>query len=66
MRLARPPYTYYPDSREAAMLWYHDHTMGINRLMAGNRDAPWVPDVTGSLILVNGRLFPYLDVTPPK
>ena len=40
MRLARPPYTYYPDSREAAMLWYHDHTMGINRLMAGNRDAP--------------------------
>ncbi|MGA2741512.1 MAG: multicopper oxidase [Bryobacteraceae bacterium] len=23
---------YYPNRQEAAMLWYHDHTMGINRL----------------------------------
>ena len=23
---------YYPNHQEAAMLWYHDHTMGINRL----------------------------------
>jgi spore coat protein A, manganese oxidase len=25
-------------------------------------DAPWVPEVFGDAILVNGRLFPYLDV----
>ncbi len=23
---------YYPNNQDAAMLWYHDHTMGINRL----------------------------------
>ena len=23
---------YYPNAQEAAMLWYHDHAMGINRL----------------------------------
>jgi spore coat protein A, manganese oxidase len=104
---------YYPNNQEAAMLWYHDHTMGINRLnvyaglfgaffirdkfedalqlpsgqfevplivcdrdltpdgqldypVSGKRDAPWVPDVAGSLMLVNGRLFPYLDVAPRK
>jgi len=104
---------YYPNNQEAAMLWYHDHTMGINRLnvyaglfgaffirdqfedalrlpsgqfeialmvcdreltpdgqldypVSGKKDAPWVPDVAGSLILVNGRLFPYLDVAPRK
>jgi spore coat protein A, manganese oxidase len=104
---------YYPNNQEAAMLWYHDHTMGINRLnvyaglfgaffirdhfedalqlpsgqfevplmvcdreltpdgqldypVSGKRDAPWVPDVAGSLILVNGKLFPYLEVAPRK
>ena len=100
---------YYPNNQEAAMLWYHDHTMGINRLnvyaglfgaffirdqfedalqlpsgrfeiplilcdreltpdgqldypVSGKADAPWIPDFAGSLILVNGKLFPYLDV----
>jgi spore coat protein A len=104
---------YYPNNQEAAMLWYHDHTMGINRLnvyaglfgaffirdqfedalqlpsgqfevplivcdrdltsdgqlaypVSGKKDAPWVPDVAGSLMLANGRLFPYLDVAPRK
>ena len=23
---------YYPNDQDAAMLWYHDHAMGINRL----------------------------------
>jgi spore coat protein A, manganese oxidase len=23
---------YYPNNQDAAMLWYHDHTLGINRL----------------------------------
>lgn len=23
---------HYPNEQDAAMLWYHDHTMGINRL----------------------------------
>jgi spore coat protein A, manganese oxidase len=28
--------------------------------------APWVPEVFGNAILVNGKLFPYLDVEPRK
>jgi spore coat protein A len=102
---------YYPNQQDAAMLWYHDHALGINRLnvYAGllgtffvrdriedslnlpngkyevplivydrllTRDAqllypvspdpqsPWVPEIFGNAILVNGKLFPYLDVEP--
>ena len=29
-------------------------------------DAPWVPEVFGNAMLVNGKLFPYLDVEPCK
>ncbi len=29
-------------------------------------DAPWVPEVFGNAMLVNGKLFPYLDVEPRK
>jgi spore coat protein A, manganese oxidase len=104
---------YYPNQQDAAMLWYHDHTLGINRLnvYAGlfgtfflrdsvedalnlpkgkyelplilydrllTRDAqllypvspdpqsPWVPELSGNAILVNGKLFPYLEVEPRK
>ena len=104
---------HYPNKQEAAMLWYHDHAMGINRLniaagMAGlyvirdsfeeglnlpkgdyevplvlmDRlirrdgqiyypvtefpDAPWIPEYYGNLVLVNGKLLPYLDVQPRK
>jgi len=104
---------HYPNQQEAAMLWYHDHAMGINRLniyaglfgAAILRDkfedglnlpssnyeiplmifdrmitpegqlyypisekprAPWVPELFGDAILVNGKLFPYLDVAPRK
>jgi FtsP/CotA-like multicopper oxidase with cupredoxin domain len=105
---------YYPNRQDAAMLWYHDHTMGINRLNTyaglfgafivrdafedalqafqsgpfeiplvicdrllrkdGQLDypvsdvagAPWVPEVFGNAFLVNGKLFPYLDVEPRK
>jgi len=100
---------FYPNQQDATMLWYHDHTLGINRLnvYAGlfgtffirdsvedalnlpkgkyelplilfdrllTRDAqllypvspdpqsPWVPEVSGNAILVNGKLFPYLEV----
>jgi spore coat protein A, manganese oxidase len=103
----------YPNEQEAALLWYHDHAMGINRLnicagMAGlyvirdsfedslnlpkglyevplvlmDRmirrdgqiyypvtefpDAPWIPEYFGNLTLVNGKLFPYLEVQPRK
>jgi spore coat protein A len=31
---------------------------------SGAPDAPWVPEVNGDVILVNGKLFPYLDVEP--
>jgi spore coat protein A len=28
------------------------------------RDAPWVPEVFGNAMLINGKLLPYLDVEP--
>ncbi len=105
---------FYPNHQEPALLWYHDHAMGINRLniYAGLfglyiiRDAfedalnlpsgpyeiplvladrflkrdgsleypvaetpgasPWVPEVFGNAMLVNGKSFPYLEVEPRK
>jgi spore coat protein A len=104
---------FYPNQQDATMLWYHDHTLGINRLnvYAGlfgtffirdsvedalnlpkgkyesplilydrllTRDAqllypvspdpqsPWAPEVSGNAILVNGKLFPYLEVEAKK
>jgi spore coat protein A, manganese oxidase len=104
---------YYPNQQDAAMLWYHDHALGINRLnvyaglfgpffirdwfedalnlpkgkyeiplmlydrlftregqllypLSPDPAAPWVPEVMGNGILVNGKLFPYLEVEPRK
>jgi spore coat protein A, manganese oxidase len=104
---------YYPNQQDAAMLWYHDHALGINRLnvyagllgaffirdsvedalnlpkgahevplilydrllthegqllypMSPDPQSPWVPEIFGNAILVNGKLFPYLDVEPRK
>ena len=104
---------FYPNRQDAATLFYHDHTMGINRLniyaglqgmyllrddaedalqlpqgkyevplliydrfflpdgqlqypVSPDPKAPWVPEVFGNAILVNGKLFPYLDVEPRK
>jgi spore coat protein A, manganese oxidase len=104
---------HYPNRQDAAMLWYHDHALGINRLnvfagllgaffvrdefedslelprgkyeiplvlydrifdlegqlnypISGNPEKPWTPEVFGDAILVNGKLFPYLDVEPRK
>jgi spore coat protein A, manganese oxidase len=104
---------YYPNAQDAALLWYHDHAMGINRLNVyaglfglhvirdGVEDAlnlpsgayeipltlfdrdvrrdgqlsypssaipehPWVPEFFGEAQLVNGKLFPYLDVEARK
>jgi spore coat protein A len=104
---------YYPNQQDAAMLWYHDHALGINRLNVyagllgaffirdGMEDAlnlprgkyemplilydrlltreaqllypispdpqsPWVPEIFGNAILVNGKLFPYLEVEPRR
>jgi spore coat protein A len=104
---------HYPNKQDAAMLWYHDHAMGINRLniyaglfgafiirdsfedalnlpagkyeiplmisdrfltpqgqlyypVSDKADAPWVPEVFGDAILVNGKIFPYLEVEPRK
>src|ERR1700722_15831751 len=102
---------HYPNRQEAAMLWYHDHALGINRLNVfagllgaffvrdefedslhlpsgkyeiplivydrifdlesqlnypGSADPkkPWLPEVFGDAVLVNGKLFPYLEVEP--
>jgi spore coat protein A, manganese oxidase len=104
---------YYPNMQDAAMLWYHDHALGINRLnvfagllgvfilrddaedslnlpkgeyeiplvfydrvfdlesqlnypVSGDPKSPWTPEVFGDALLVNGKLFPYLEVEPRK
>jgi spore coat protein A, manganese oxidase len=104
---------FYPNEQDAAMLWYHDHAMGINRLniYAGLfglfliRDAaedglglpagkfeiplvlcdrlldqesqllypvspdakhPWVPEVFGDAVLVNGKVSPHCEVEPRR
>ena len=104
---------HYPNQQDAAMLWYHDHALGINRLnvyaglcgvffvrdsveealnlpsgrfeiplvifdrlltpegqlyypVSDKADAPWMPEVFGNAILVNGKLFPFLEVEARK
>jgi spore coat protein A, manganese oxidase len=104
---------YYPNHQDAAMLWYHDHTLGINRLnvyaglvgtyvvrdrveeslnlphgkyevpllisdrmldqqgqlyypVSDNPQSPWISELFGDAMLVNGKLFPYLEVEPRK
>lgn len=104
---------YYPNQQDSALLWYHDHAMGINRLniyagllglwiirdsvedalnlpsgkyeiplvlmdrdlrtdgqlsypVSPDPERPWVPEAFGEAHLVNGKLFPYLDVEPRK
>ena len=104
---------YYPNRQDAALLWYHDHAMGINRLniyaglfglyivrdavedalhlpsgkyeislvladrslkpdgqlsypVSPDPERPWVPEVFGEAHLINGKLFPYLDVEPRR
>lgn len=104
---------HYPNRQDSAMLWYHDHTLGINRLnvfaglfgaffvrdefedalglphgkyeiplviydrvldldsqlnypVSGDPKSPWVPEVFGDAILVNGKVFPYLEVEPRR
>jgi spore coat protein A len=99
----------YPNRQEAATLWYHDHTMGIERLnvyagllgaflvrdpveealnlpsgefeiplmifdrqltadgqlyypTSGSPEAPWVSEAYGDVVLMNGKIAPYLDV----
>ena len=97
----------YPNRRQAATLWYHDHALGITRLnvMAGlagfylirddfEDDLPlpdgdfevplvfqdrmfnfdgtlqypevWEPEFFGDVVLVNGKVWPYLDVEPRR
>jgi spore coat protein A, manganese oxidase len=104
---------YYPNRQDSALLWYHDHSMGLNRLniyaglvglhiirdqaeealdlprgkyeiplvlmdrdittggqlnypVSPDPEKPWVPEAFGELHLINGRLFPYLQVEPRK
>ncbi len=104
---------YYPNRQDPALLWYHDHTMGINRLniyagllglyvirdsvedalnlpggkyeiplvlmdrdvkpdgqlsypVSADPEHPWVPEAFGAAHLVNGKLFPYLEVEQRK
>jgi spore coat protein A, manganese oxidase len=104
---------HYPNRQDAAMLWYHDHAMGTNRLnlyagMVGvyllrdsheeslnlpqgnyelplilydrifDRDGqlfypvspypehPWVDEVFGDAMVVNGRVQPFHEVEPRR
>jgi spore coat protein A len=104
---------YYPNQQDAATLWYHDHTLGINRLnvyaglmglfiirdsfesalnlprgryeipmvicdrmfdehgqlyypVSENPSSIWIPELSGEAMLVNGKLFPFLQVEPRK
>lgn len=104
---------HYPNNQDAAMLWYHDHALGINRLnvaagllgvflirdsvedslnlpngkyeiplviydrmfdeqsqlyypVSPDPKSPWVPEFFGDAFLVNGKLFPFLQVEPRK
>jgi spore coat protein A, manganese oxidase len=104
---------HYPNRQDAAMLWYHDHTLGINRLnvfagllgiffvrdgqedslklprgkceiplliydrtvdedgqlvypVSGHAESPWIPEFSGDAIVINGKIFPYLEVEPRK
>ena len=104
---------HYPNNQDAALLWYHDHAMGINRLniyaglfglhiirdkveddlhlpngeyevplvlfdrdvrrdgqldypKSADPERPWVPEFFGETQLVNGKIFPYLEVEPRK
>ena len=34
--------------------------------VSGIPDAPWVPEAFGEAMMVNGKIFPYLDVEPRK
>ena len=38
----------------------------LNYPVSGDASKPWTPDVFGDAILVNGKLFPYLEVEPRK
>ncbi|MGD0212335.1 MAG: multicopper oxidase [Terriglobales bacterium] len=38
----------------------------LNYPVSGEEKSPWVPEVFGDAILVNGKLFPYLEVEPRK
>jgi spore coat protein A, manganese oxidase len=102
---------HYPNRQDAALLFYHDHTMGIHRLnlyaglmglflirdevedslnlpsgkyeiplllcdrfllpngqldypVSPNPKSPWVPEVYGDAMLINGKLAPFLEVAP--
>ena len=104
---------HYPNQQDAAMLWYHDHAMGINRLnifaglvgtyivrdkteddlglprgkyeipvvicdrmfdkegqlyypVSDKPENPWIPEFFGDANLINGKLFPFLEVDPRR
>jgi spore coat protein A len=104
---------HYPNRQDGALLWYHDHAMGIERLnqyaglfglfvirddaeaalglpsgkyevplvlfdrlfdqdgqlqypTSGMPESPWVSEVYGDALLVNGKLYPYLEVEPRR
>lgn len=101
----------YANRQDPALLFYHDHAMGLNRLnvyaglaglyvirgaeeetlrlpagkdeiflalcdrlltpqgqlyypVSGIPGRPWVPEVFGNAVLVNGKLFPQLELAP--
>ena len=41
-------------------------TGNLNYPVSGDPKSPWVPEVYGDAVLVNGKIFPYLEVEPRK
>jgi spore coat protein A len=46
-------------------MFYRDDNQ-LNYPVSGYAGAPWVPEVNADGTLINGKLFPYLDVQPRK
>jgi spore coat protein A, manganese oxidase len=38
----------------------------LNYPVSGNPKSPWVPEFSGEAVVINGKVFPYLEVEPRK
>jgi spore coat protein A len=59
-----------PKGKHEIPLIVYDRSLGRDGSLyypdSGNPDMPWVPEAFGESMMVNGKLFPYLEVEPRK
>src|SRR6266704_14683 len=68
----QPAFFHYPMNQRAALLWYHDHVMGVIKFdvyagLAGqlvHKTDPEVMEAFAPFTVVNGKVWPILDVQP--